>query len=124
MKRAIVLVDHGSKFEQANAALEQMGALVRANLGADWIVHIAHMELVQPSLAVACAACVEAGATEVIVHPYFLAPGRHATVDIARMVEELAAAHPQVQFRMTEPLGVHPLLVQLVLERCGLGEKR
>ncbi|HTM44668.1 MAG TPA: CbiX/SirB N-terminal domain-containing protein [Polyangiaceae bacterium] len=124
MKRAIVLVDHGSKFEQANAALVQMGALVQANLGSDWIVQIAHMELVQPSLSAACAACVDAGVTEVIVHPYFLSPGRHASVDIARMVEEVAAAHPHVQFRVTEPLGVHPLLAQLVLERCGLGEKR
>ena len=64
-----------------------------------------------------CAACVAAGATEVTVHPYFLAPGRHSTSDIPRMVAEAAKNHPGVRVRVTAPLGLHEKICQVVLER-------
>ena len=51
----------------------------------DWIVHFAHMELAAPTLEQAFDACVSDGAREIVVHPYFLAPGRHSTDDIPRL---------------------------------------
>lgn len=122
MKRAILLVDHGSRQSQANQTLLSVSELVREQIGEEWVVEIAHMELEPPSIAEGFAACVNQGASEVVVHPYFLAPGRHATLDIARMVEDAATAHPGIVFRVTEPLGVHALLAKLVLMRCGVLE--
>lgn len=86
-------------------------------------VFAAHMEIAEPDVAAGFAACVEAGATEVIAVPYMLAPGRHAVEDIPRLVEEAAASHPGVRFRVAEPLGVHPGIGEVILARAGLRDR-
>ena len=116
MKRAILIVDHGSKRAEANAALEEVAALVRRALpGA--IVRHAHMDLAAPDLAEAFAACVAEGAEEVVIHPYFLGPGNHTTHDIPRLAADAAARHPGVAVRITDPLGVHPKIGEVIVDR-------
>jgi sirohydrochlorin ferrochelatase len=119
MPIALLLVDHGSRQAEANQALEETAALIRARRP-DLIVRIAHMELAPPTVAEGFAQCVADGATEVIVHPYMLAAGRHATQDIPRLVAAAAASHPAIISRVTEPLGVHGKLAEIVLQRAGL----
>lgn len=119
MPRALLLVDHGSRFPDANQVLEDLVAHLR-RLRPELIVRAAHMELASPDIAEGLAACVDAGATEVVVHPYMLAPGRHASEDIPRMVKEAARDLNGVTFRVTEPLGVHEKLAEVVLERARL----
>lgn len=116
MKRALVLVDHGSRHGGANAQLDALAARVAARLP-DWIVRAAHLELVPPSLPDVLDACSAEGAREIVVHPFFLAPGRHASIDVPRLVAEARARHPDVGFRTTEILGLDDLLVDLVLLR-------
>jgi len=83
-------------------------------------VYPAHMELAEPSIRQAFEQAVGAGATAVVVHPYFLSPGRHSTTDIPRMVEEAAKAFPGVEHCVTAPLGVHDKIGAVVLERAGV----
>lgn len=116
---AILLIDHGSRLDSANAMLAEVAALVQAAVGDTVAVQFAHMELAPPDIAAGFAACVAAGATEVVAHPYMLAPGRHATADIPRLVAAAASVYPHVRYQVSAPLGVHPLLAQVVLERCG-----
>ncbi|UCE85727.1 MAG: sirohydrochlorin cobaltochelatase [Deltaproteobacteria bacterium] len=117
-KRAIVLVDHGSRQPEANAVLAELAAMVQA-LAPDRLVYHAHMELAGPSLAEAVERSVREGATEIVVHPYFLTPGRHASEDIPRLAREAAARHAHVNVRVSAPLGLHPKLAEVVLERIG-----
>jgi sirohydrochlorin ferrochelatase len=119
MTRAIVLVDHGSRHAAANQTLLDMAELVRAEVGSDWLVVAAHMEIEPPTVADAIADCVAQGAREIVVQPYFLALGRHASEDIPRLVQQVAKSHPEVTFRVAEPLGAHSLLAKLVALRCG-----
>lgn len=121
--RAVVLVDHGSREPAANALLERVAELLRPRLPG-WRVHVAHMELAPPSLGDALEACVAEGAREVVVHPYFLAPGRHSTGDIPRLAAAAAARHAGVSVRVTDPLGVHPGIVDAVLDRVTAGADR
>lgn len=114
---AIVLVDHGSRRAEANASLEEVAELVRA-AAPGRLVRCAHMELAPPALADAVADCAREGAREIVVVPYFLAPGSHSTRDIPRLAREAAARHPGVSVRVAEPLGVHPALAEVVLERA------
>lgn len=115
-RRAIVLIDHGSRRPEANAMLETVAAALRRRVP-ERIVAIAHMELAPPSLADAVAACVEADAREIIVHPYFLAPGAHAMRDIPEQAAQIAARHPDVSIRVSAPLGVHEGLIDAILAR-------
>jgi sirohydrochlorin ferrochelatase len=112
----IIVVDHGSRMPAANALLDGVVALYREATGAA-IVEPAHMELAAPTLEDAVARCIEQGARTIVVHPYFLAPGRHSTGDIPRMVEELAPRHPEVHFHVTEPLGLDPAMAGIMHRR-------
>lgn len=118
MKAAILLVDHGSRRAAANEQLEAVAERLRAR-DPERVVCVAHMELAPPDIAAGIAACVEAGAREVIVHPYFLGPGNHTTKDIPRLVEAAARNHPGITTRISAPLGLHDKLVDVVLERVG-----
>lgn len=116
--KAILLVDHGSRRDAANEALASAARLVQSMVGAVIVRH-AHMELAPPTIAEAFAQCVAAGATEIVVFPYFLGEGRHVSEDIPRLVLEAAERHPGVAHRVVAPFGGHPGLAEIVLERTG-----
>ena len=120
MKRAVLLVDHGSRRAEANEQLEALAERVRARLP-DRFVAVAHQEIAQPDVDAGIAACVAAGAEEIVVVPYFLAPGRHTSEDIPRLVAEAASHHPGLRARVAGPLGLHEKLVDVVLERVAEG---
>lgn len=115
---AIVLIDHGSREPAANAVVEEVAAALRARLP-DRAVEVAHLELAPPALGEAVARCVASGAREIVVQPFFLAPGRHSARDVPRLAAEAAERHPGVSIRVAEPLGAHPALVDAVLERVS-----
>jgi sirohydrochlorin ferrochelatase len=115
VKRALLLVDHGSRRADANARLEELAASLRA-AAPDRFVAIAHLELAAPDIAAGVDACAAAGAEEVVVLPCFLAPGRHAGEDVPREVTSAARRHAGLRVRMAPALGDHPGLVRLLLE--------
>jgi len=112
----LIIVDHGSKKTAANDLLIDATALFQRVSGAK-IVEPAHMELADPTIAQAFDRCVAQGATLVVVHPYFLAPGKHSTTDIPRMTAEAAAKHPGVRFHVTQPLGLDEKIAALMMQR-------
>ena len=119
--RAIVLVDHGSRAPAANALLETAAAELRAR-APDRHVVTAHMEQAEPSLATAIDDCVAAGATEIVVALWFLAPGRHGATDIPEQVDAARQRHPRLIFSVSDPLGGHPSLIDALVDRineCG-----
>jgi sirohydrochlorin ferrochelatase len=118
-RTALILVDHGSRFHEANDMLLEVVAMVKELSGLER-VYPAHMELAEPSIRQAFGRAVNEGATAVVVHPYFLSPGRHSTNDIPRMVEEAAQAFSGVEHCVTAPLGLHTKIGEVVLERAGV----
>jgi len=120
--RAILLVDHGSRRPDANAQLEALAEALRARLP-ERVVRIAHLEVAEPSVAQGFAACVAAGAREIAVHPWFLGPGRHTREDLPRRVEEARRQHPDVRVAISEPLGLHEKLVDVVIERLAAAQR-
>ena len=118
MSRGILLVDHGSRREQANAQLEMLAEEIRARLP-DEVVRVAHLEVATPSIAEAVDACVAAGVDDLVVHPFFLGPGRHSAVDIPEQVAAAGSRHPGLRFRISEPLGLHPGIIDAILDRIG-----
>ncbi len=114
----IVVVDHGSRRADANRWHEEFVQRLRAD-GVHAVVEAAHMELAEPSIRTAFAACVEAGATTVVVVPYFLWPGSHWTEDIPALSAAAAKEHRGVRYLVAAPLGPHPALATIVEERIS-----
>ena len=118
--RAVVLIDHGSRAPDANAVVERVAELLRARL-AGTHVEVAHLELAPPDFAEAVARCVARGASEVVVQPFFLAPGRHSARDLPALAAAAQARHAGVSIRVGAPLGAHPALVDALLDRLSEG---
>jgi sirohydrochlorin ferrochelatase len=58
----------------------------------------------------------------VILLPFFLSPGVHAIEDLAAARDRLATRFPTVPFSLAEPLGRHPLLIEIVEQRAREAE--
>lgn len=72
------------------------------------------MELAEPSIEQAFDRCVAAGADKIVLHPFFLSPGRHVTSDIPALMEAAALRHPQVAWLISEPLGLQELMPRVM----------
>jgi sirohydrochlorin ferrochelatase len=118
--RSILLIDHGSVKTEANHMLVCVASLLQHMLADAALVRYAHMELAEPSIAAGFAACVEAGATDVVAFPYMLSPGKHSTRDIPRLVAEAAKDFPNVTYRVTEAFGVSAQLCEVIASRAGI----
>ena len=111
----IVIVDHGSRRLESNRRHEAFVEGWRARGRYD-VVEPAHMEFAEPSIPTAFDACVAAGATTVVIAPFFLWPGNHWDRDIPALAAEASARHPGVDYLVAAPLGPHSLLIDIVDE--------
>jgi sirohydrochlorin ferrochelatase len=127
MKTALLLIAHGSRRDEANADLERAAEGLRRR-GRE-IVVASYLELAAPDVAAGGARCVELGAKRVLLMPYFLSAGVHVRRDLTAAREVLVQRFPGVEFLLAEPLGPHPLLLDVVEARAreaqsGVSEPR
>jgi sirohydrochlorin ferrochelatase len=115
MSVALLLIAHGSRHAEANADLHHLAATLRQR--GYGIVVASFLELAELGIEDGGARCVQLGARRVVLVPYFLSAGVHVRRDLTEARAKLAARFPEVEFRLAEPLGRHPLLVDVVVER-------
>lgn len=118
MPTALLLIAHGSRRTEANADLEFIAGEVRSRESFTH-VQVSYLELAEPNIERGGELCVEQGADTVVMLPYFLSPGIHVVEDLVAARDHLSARFPNVTFRLAEPLGRHPKLIEIVMERSG-----
>ncbi len=116
-KRALLLIAHGSRQPEANADSYHVVDELRRRMP-ETLVEASFLELAEPDIETGGDRCVALGAGHVILLPYFLSAGIHVRRDLTAARDHLAAKYPRVQFRLAEPLGRHPLLLEVVAERA------
>jgi sirohydrochlorin ferrochelatase len=116
VKTGLLLIAHGSRHPEANADLDFVAEHLRQR-GYE-IVTAAYLELAAPDIEAGGARCVEMRAERVVMIPYFLSAGVHVRRDLTAARDALARRFPGVDFRLAEPLGPHPLLLQVVEDRA------
>lgn len=112
----ILVVGHGSRRQEANDDIREAARRIGMR-GAFTLVEAAFLEIERPNIADGFKQLVERGARNVIVHPYFLSPGRHTRGDLPREVHDAARHFPGVCYQITEPLSAHPLVIDAAVER-------
>lgn len=112
----ILVVGHGSRREEANEDVREASRRI-AKLGGFPLVQAAFLEIREPNISEGFAELVRQGARHIVVHPYFLSPGRHTRGDIPVEVSEAAARHRGVTYSITEPLTAHRLVIEACVER-------
>ena len=117
-RTALLLMAHGSRQEEANADLYHLVEELRRRGPYD-VVEASFLELAEPDIEQGAAICVRQQAERVVLLPYFLSAGVHVRRDLAALCRRLQARYPQVRFHLAEPLGRHPLLLEVVADRAG-----
>ena len=115
-RRAILIVDHGTRNEAARETLMRLAADL-ATARPEWLVGHAHMELAEPSLGTGIDALVSRGATHIYVHLHFLGAGYHVRETVPKLVAAAIERHQSVTIETSEPLGHDPRIADLILDR-------
>jgi sirohydrochlorin ferrochelatase len=113
---AVVLIGHGSLLSESGKAMIRLAARLQKQ-GIAPVVRPGFLNYSQPTLAEAIANCVESGATEITVQPYFLIDGKYVREDLAAEIAQIAAHYSQVSFAMSQVFGQHRLLTEIVFDR-------
>ncbi len=115
--RAVMLIGHGSLRSGAGAAMIRLAERTQAARVAP-IVSAGFLNYSQPTFDETLARCVESGASDVIIQPYFLVPGKFVREDLARLADAGRLAHPGLSIQVAQPFGDHPALARLLLKRA------
>ena len=116
LESGVLVVGHGSRRREANEDVREAARRI-AERGPFPLVEAAFLEIEHPNIAEGFSRLVQRGAREIIVHPYFLSPGRHTRGDIPVEVAEAAKRHRGVSYQISEPLSAHSLVIQASVER-------
>jgi sirohydrochlorin cobaltochelatase len=94
---------------------------IQAELGPEQArVLLSCLEFLPPHPEEALGILAHEGIDRVVIMPYLLGHGKHATLELEEVVDELRAKLPQVQIDLTDGLGADPRLADLVVERVHL----
>ncbi len=113
---AIVIAAHGSTSDKAREEIERLGEAVQLATGHRTVVGYLSGE---PGVMDAAESCIGAGASTLLIVPYLLFHGVHAHKDLPGIVAKLGEAHPDVKLLVAKPLGDHPLLKDIVVDRVS-----
>lgn len=113
--KAILLVSHGSRSDLTRIEVESLVAALKRHTNF-LIFEYAFLEVSLPDIPAGLRTCVAKGATDVIVLLNFLNSGRHVNGDIPLIVEEARQKHPAVNFRISQPVGQHPDIVNIFID--------
>lgn len=115
----LLIVAHGSRRQASNGEVEQLAAQLHASPNHDFTqISCAFLELASPSIPQGIQQAIDAGATEVVVMPYFLSAGRHVSEDIPAAIAEVQPANPMVSIRQIPYLGSLAGIAPLMLSHA------
>ena len=118
--KSLLIIAHGSRRSASNDEVRQLAERIarQPNCGYDE-VSAAFLEIAEPSIPEGLELCIQRGATEVIVFPYFLAAGRHVVEDIPREIAPVVNKHPRVNVQLAPHLGLASALPEVILTTAG-----
>ena len=104
MQSALDLFAHGSRDPDWAAPFRIVQQRVAAT-NSELAVELAFLELMKPSLPEATDALAASGCRRITIAPLFMAQGAHLKRDLARLMDELRARHPQLELSLLPALG-------------------
>ena len=112
----IVVAGHGSRDPDAIKEFEQLIDLIRLRAPKHLVSH-GYLEFASPTIDQAITTHIAQNAKQVVMVPGILLAATHAKNDLPSELLTFAREHPETDFHFGAPLGLHPLLLQVVQER-------
>jgi sirohydrochlorin cobaltochelatase len=82
----------------------------------DWKIEYCFLELNEPSFS-SVIEKIAPFSESIQILPLFLFKGRHFKKDIPLLIQAAQLKFPKIIFRLAQPLGIHPLMTDLLYER-------
>lgn len=115
--KALLLVAHGSRRTESNQEIRQLAALAAQQSGEEYAyVRAAFLELAEPSIPAGIQQCIDQGADDITIMPFFLSAGRHVVTDVPELVRGKQREYPNIAMRMAPYLGVSELMPALIVQ--------
>lgn len=119
LKKALLLVGHGSRRKGFQRAMERVAGALERGRGWD-AVDCAYLEITPPLISDAIDRLCADGASEVTVIPYFLLSGRHTAEHIPKIVSDARKRwRGRSRIKLGPYLGYHKKIADIVAERAG-----
>lgn len=112
---ALVLFSHGSLLCGAGEALDAHAAALEAR-GLFSFVRVGYLNYSEPTFLQAVAQCEAAGATRIVVVPFFLIPGYFVTKSLPDQIAAAQAQFPELEFAVAPALGFDERLADALIE--------
>ncbi|MBC7444574.1 MAG: CbiX/SirB N-terminal domain-containing protein [Polaromonas sp.] len=113
--RGIVLFAHGSRDPLWRLPIEAVATHI-SNLEPAALVRCAYLEICTPSLQEAAAELIASGACHLRIFPLFLGVGKHAREDLPLLIDEIRAAHPDIQIELLPAAGEYDRMTMLLAD--------
>lgn len=116
MKKALLIVDRGSREADVRQELEEICLLAKRRAGYDYSDYC-FLEVLPPFIEEGLTRCIDSGASFITLMPYFLYPGlklKDAVKQSARI-----GHNRNLKMAITKPLSYHPMMSQLIVDRLN-----
>jgi sirohydrochlorin cobaltochelatase len=110
LKEGLVLFAHGSREPRWAKPFEDLAA----RLSAEFLVELAYLEVMKPTLSEAVASLADAGAKSVRIFPVFLAAGGHIRQDLPKLVAQARERHPALRIVLEKTIGEEPQVMEAI----------
>jgi precorrin-8X/cobalt-precorrin-8 methylmutase len=116
LKRALLIIDRGSREPEVRQELAEICALAQKKAGYAYADYC-FLEVLPPFIPEGIEKCVSSGADAITVMPYFLYPG----MKLKDTVEQSARIGREkgLQVLIAKPLSYHPMMPELIAGRLG-----
>ena len=113
--KALVMIAHGSRREEANAEFIALVEQVKTAAGSkcDFVEHC-FLEIALPSLTEAVKHVIAEGAETIFIFPYFLNSGNHILRDIPEIVDRLTQQYPDCTITLLPYFGTFKGIGELI----------
>ena len=112
----LLVVAHGSRRAASNDEVRELVYQMRRHNQVYDRIECAFLELAEPSIPKGIQNCIDSGAEEIIVLPYFLAAGTHVVNDIPDLIQEKQKTNPKIIIRQAGHVGALPGMIDLMLQ--------
>ena len=114
--KSLLLVAHGSRVASSNDEIKALSDKLSNQLSGTSFDYVtcAFLELATPGIPEGIDLCAQAGATEILVLPYFLSAGRHINEDVPGEVEKCRHKYPNVKIHICDYIGRTDGMVSLL----------
>ncbi len=114
-KRHLLIVAHGSRRMESNDEVREVTRKFALQAHDFERVECGFLELDDPSIPQGLINAIEAGATEVVVLPYFLSAGRHVSEDIPAQIASVQEKYPDIKIELALYLGASKRMPEILL---------